>query len=66
MSMLIERARQWGEDFNQEWLEKGRREGRMERKGSRSWSSDSSLGDSVARPRRTSFPCSRASRIWIA
>lgn len=34
MSMLIERARQWGEELNQEWLEKGlergRREGRLE------------------------------------
>lgn len=27
MSMLIERARQWGEELNQEWLEKGRLEG---------------------------------------
>lgn len=30
MSMLIERARQWGEELNQEWLEKGRRKGRLE------------------------------------
>ena len=34
MSMLIERAREWGEELNQEWLEKGlekgRREGRLE------------------------------------
>ena len=30
MSMLIERARQWGEELNREWLEKGRVEGRVE------------------------------------
>lgn len=30
MSMLIERARRWGEDLNQEWLEKGRLEGERE------------------------------------
>lgn len=28
--MLIERARQWGEDLNQEWLEKGLEKGRAE------------------------------------
>lgn len=36
MSMLIERARQWGEELNQEWLErgleKGMEKGRMEGK----------------------------------
>ncbi len=30
MSMLIERARQWGEELNQEWLERGRVEGERE------------------------------------
>ena len=30
MSMLIERARQWGEELNQEWLEKGLEKGRVE------------------------------------
>ncbi len=30
MSMLIERARRWGEELNQEWLEKGIKKGRAE------------------------------------
>ena len=30
MSMLIERARQWGEELNQEWLERGLVKGRLE------------------------------------
>ena len=32
MTTLIERARQWGEELNLEWLEKGRAEGRLEGK----------------------------------
>ena len=64
MTTLIERARQWGEELNQEWLERGSR--RAVWKGSGSWSADSSLADSVRGPRRTSFRCLRASRTRIA
>ena len=30
MTTLIERARQWGEELNQEWLERGLEKGRLE------------------------------------